>query len=113
MRFRLSVLFVVAIFVVTCGVDVSHERALSEWRRNEEIVDVAIREGRSDADQYLQSVIFFGRVTGLSISGNASTFGLLPDKNTARDFLKVKEWCKRNCQNLYWDEKSQSVKVSN
>jgi hypothetical protein len=101
----------VAVIVMACGVNRSHEKALSEWRRNEKIVDVAIKGGQFDPDRYLQAAIFFHEVTGLIIRGNAGTLGFLPDRYSAQDFAQVKKWCKKNCQNLYWDEKTHSVKV--
>lgn len=109
---KFSALFAVALAIAACSASRSHDKAFSEWRRNERIIDNAVKEGRSDSDEYLRAVIFFGKVTGLEIRGNTSTFGLLPNEYTAYDFMQVKSWCKKNCRYLYWDEESQSVKVA-
>lgn len=108
---KLSALFAIALAIAACSASRSHDRAFSEWRRNERIVDNAVK-GRSDCDEYLRAVIFFGEITGLEIRGNTSTLGLLPNEYTARDFMQVKNWCKKNCRNLYWGEASQSVKIA-
>jgi hypothetical protein len=97
---------------IACAADKSHQRALLEWGRNEKVVEAGIRGDHSDEDEYLGAVIFWGKLTGISIRGNASTFGLLPNKDTARDFAEVQEWCKRNCKDLYWDESSKSVRLA-
>ena len=98
--------------VIACAADKSHQRALVEWDKNKKIVEAGIRGDHSDEDKYLRAVIFFGKLTGLPIRGNAGTFGLLPNKDTARDFAAVQEWCRKNCKNLYWDESSRSVKMA-
>jgi hypothetical protein len=111
MSSRLTALFFLMTFLA-CDARQSHDKAISEWRHNEEIVNIAISKGDSDADQYLRSVTFFQSVTGIVIRGNAGTFGLVPNQYTAQDLASIKQWCKKNCRGLYWDEETQSVKLT-
>ena len=96
----------------SCRASESHQKALSEWKRNEKIIETAVKQGKSSEDTYLQANIFFYDVTGIAMSGNATTFGLVPDEHTAKDLERIKKWCSMHCQKLYWDEKSNSVKYA-
>jgi len=110
MQFKAAIL-IFAINLLGCDASRSHEKALSEWRRNEAILNVAIKQGDFDSDQYFRSIIFFQTTTGIVIRGNGSTLGLVPNQDTTQDIRSIKRWCEINCRNLYWDKKTNSVKL--
>ena len=103
--------FVLATSVACAEGDGSHRKAMEEWRKNERVLDVVVARGEFEPEQFLKAVIFFEKTTGLGISGNTTTFGFLPDKKTASNFAKIKKWCHKNCSDLCWDDKLQSVKL--
>jgi len=100
-----------ALVIVACPSGKSHQRALLEWKKNEKMVGDAIAGKGVDEDEYMRAITFLSKLTGMPIRGNPSTFGMLPNEDTARDFAAVQDWCKRNCKYLSWDDRSQSVKV--
>jgi hypothetical protein len=90
--------------------DLSHAKATVEWRRHERILEESLK-GPSDPDELLKSVIFFQRLTGLSVRGDTTTFGLSPNQYTATDLEALRRWYAANEYNLYWDEEEKSVKL--
>lgn len=86
------------------------EKALGEWRRNEAIVMQAV-EGLSDPDELLKAVNFFQDLTGITVRGNTTTFGLTPDQHTKPDLEKLRRWYRRNHARLFWDDATNSVKL--
>lgn len=85
-------------------------RALKEWHRNETMVREALK-GSFDPDKFLEAVIFFKDLTGISIRGNTTTFGLIPDQHTQEDFGRVMRWYIENKYRLVWDEADKSVRL--
>jgi hypothetical protein len=85
------------------------DAALREWRRNETILAKAI-EGESREDQLLSALIFFQELTGITVRGDGTTVGYLLDEAAKEDLVRLQDWCKRHCDELYWDEESQRVK---
>jgi len=88
---------------------VDNDTALCEWKRNEAILAKAI-EGESQEDQLLNSLIFFQQLTGISVRGDGTTVGYLLDKEAKDDLVRIQDWCRRHCDELYWDEASQKVR---
>jgi hypothetical protein len=86
------------------------DRALREWHRNEAIIEQSLK-GPSDPDSLLQAAIFFQKLTGIAIRGNATTFGFMPNANTKSDLERIRHWYQKNQRSLVWDEESKSVKL--
>jgi hypothetical protein len=83
--------------------------ALREWNRNEAVLERAI-SGFSDEDELIKSVIFFKELTGISVRGDGTTLGFLLDEKAKEDLVRLQQWCKQHCDEIYWDEASQKVK---
>lgn len=101
-----------AIITLSCVDAGLHERALLEWKKNEEVVENAVKGKRFDPDRYAASVLFLHDITDITIRSDGTSFGLLPNQYTSQDLALVKKWCKKNCRKLYWDEVSHSVRIS-
>lgn len=86
-----------------------NETALREWRRNEAVLVKAI-EGESQADELLETVIFFHELTGIVVRGDGTTVGYLLDEEAKDDLLRLQRWCEQHCDELYWDRSSRVVK---
>jgi len=94
-----------------CNDGKARERAIAEWKRQEAAVERALSSGPSTVEDFEQATLFFWKLTGISIGSDLTPLGFLPNRYTAQDLEKVKVWCRRNCDRLYWDEKSNSVLV--
>jgi hypothetical protein len=86
------------------------DRVHAEWCRNEGILQRAIW-GVSNSEELGKSLLFFYKLTGISVRGNYGTFGFFPTRETKDDLRILRKWYKVNRDNLYWDEKAQAVKL--
>lgn len=89
----------------------SADKAQEAWRRNERIVRYALSGKPYSPEKFGDACAFFEEVTGITIRGNGSFFGWRVEEGSAADFKKVEAWYTQHRDQLYWDEKSQSVKV--
>lgn len=83
--------------------------ARREWSRNEAILTEAVK-GKINTDRFQKSVLFFYELTGISVHGEGTPFGYLPNERTKDDLVRLREWCKQHCDEIYWDEAAQEVK---
>jgi hypothetical protein len=107
--YSLSTLIILLV-LFGCKEREARERALVEWRRNEAAVERSLH-GPSVVEDFEQATMFFWKLTGISIRSELTPLGFFPNRYTAQDLERVKKWCRRNCDRIYWDEKSQSVRV--
>lgn len=90
----------------------SDSRALEIWRHHEAVVDRAIK-GYQNEDEFIESCLFFLRLTGIDIDVNMSTVGFIPQAEAPKDLKRIRAWYKQNHSRLYWDEKTRTVQVRN
>ncbi|HEY7214040.1 MAG TPA: hypothetical protein VIC28_05380 [Thermoanaerobaculia bacterium] len=87
-----------------------HAKAEVIWREHESALRRAV-EGALLNDEFADACEFFRKVAGIEIRGDGSHIGWIPNENTRADLEKVHDWYEENGARLYWDDRSQSVKV--
>lgn len=85
-------------------------RAVAIWQKQEAVFKLALR-GDQKNDDFLKAVLFFEKITGLTLHLNYYTFGVLPTHETQQDLKRIQSWYRSNGHCLHWDEASRLVNV--
>ena len=83
----------------------------SVWHSHEMVIHKALEGGPIFEDRYMAACKFFENLTGITIRGEGTFVGWLPNEHTAADLQAVRDWYSANQHRLYWDEESKSVQV--
>jgi hypothetical protein len=98
-------------FITCLAFHKQDKKALVVYEQNLAIVKYRI-DNRKDFNlmEVYGAILFFNRVTGIiSHSGGGAAGAFDP---TREDYSNWKKWLRKNKDRLYWDEKSQTVKVT-
>ncbi len=83
------------------------------WHEHERVIsDIAKRE-RVDLEAYEEAVIFFEKLTRITVPSNHSPFVYaMPTKDTATALEPLRRWYHENRSRLYWDEELGEVRLA-
>lgn len=75
------------------------------------INDIAIGK-RVNLDDFEAAVLFFEKLTPITVPSNHSTFiYAMPTKDTATALAPLRRWYSENKNDLYWDEEHNEVRL--
>jgi hypothetical protein len=112
---RGSIAVLLALVSLCCGpsqAEVNHRRALQEWARHEDTLErLAARQSVSIGD-FEGAVRFFVPLTGIEIPAtHGAIVDIYPTAQTPEALPELWKWYTENEKKLYWDERSQCVRL--
>lgn len=90
----------------------AQDKAQAIWGAHLSVVDAAAKGKEIDPNAFREARHFFEELTGITVPEDASPLiDWSPDGETLTVAEPLRSWCDVNCDRLYWDEVSQTVRV--
>lgn len=113
------VLYVALVAVIVMIFEWGRERtaprrqAQEIWHQHERVLSDIAMEKRVDLDEFHEAVLFFEKLTNITVPSDHSMFiDSMPTQDTATALAPLKGWYAKNKDRLYWDEESNEVKLT-
>lgn len=83
------------------------------WHEHERVISDIAEGKRVDLEAFEEAVIFFWKLTRVTVPSNHSTFiYAMPTKETATALEPLRRWYAENKSRLYWDEERGEVRLA-
>lgn len=91
----------------------AQRQALEIWHEHERVISEIAKGERVDLDAYEEAVIFFEKLTSITVPSNHSPFVYaMPTEDTATALEPLRQWYGENKSRLYWDEERGEVRLA-
>ena len=83
------------------------------WHQHERVLSDLAMEKRVDLDEFHEAVLFFEKLTNITVPSDHSLFiDSMPIQDTAAALEPLRGWYAKNKHRLYWDEENNEVRLT-
>lgn len=111
--YRRAICSVAVIVLFACSPvrESSDDKVRDEWAKRELVVYRALNKKGYEDLEYVAACRFFQKLTGIEIKNDITPEGLMPTTQAQQDFSRIKEWYKKNHDNLCWNGEVASIEL--
>jgi hypothetical protein len=100
--------------LILCNCSSPPAKARSEaqqaWKKHESVLEAVATGRQYGPEEFYDACIFFERVAGIQVPGDASTYvDWHPTPDTASALPEIQQWYKAHKNRLYWDAEKEEV----